>query len=83
MEGVIGQFHQLGLQPKPGSRIIFMRDPFLDSFELMTFVAALAWNDHSLRIFQQGQDHLPEDQVAGMDYILDYTGDKFVVRKMP
>ncbi len=76
------QFGKLGLQPKPGSRIVFLRDPFPDSFD-MTFISALAWNDHSLRIFQQSQDHLTEDQIAGMDYILDYTGDEFVVRKTP
>ena len=76
------QFGKLSLQPKPGSRIVFLRDPFPDSFD-MTFIAALAWNDHSLRIFQQSQDHLTEDQIAGMDYILDYTGDEFVVRKAP
>ncbi len=77
---VIGQFKQLGLQPQPGSRIVFLRDPFQGSYD-MTFVAALVWSDRSLRIFQQSQVHLPEDQVAGMDYILDYTGNQFVVLK--
>jgi hypothetical protein len=79
-EEVIGQFKQLGLQPQPGSRIVFLRDPFNGSYD-MTFVAALVWSDRSLRIFQQSQVHLPEDQVAGMDYILDYTGNQFVVLK--
>ena len=79
---MIGQFRKLGLQPKPGSRIVFLRDPFPDTFD-MTFVAALAWNDRSLKIFQQSQVHLPADQVAGMDYILDYTGNQFVVVKTP
>jgi hypothetical protein len=77
---VIRQFKNLGLQPKPGSRIVFLRDPFPNTFD-MTFVAALAWNDRSLKIFQQSQVHLPEDQVAGMDYILDYTGNEFVALK--
>jgi hypothetical protein len=79
---MLAQFEKLNLQPKPGSKIIFLRDPFPDTFD-MTFIAALAWNDHSLRIFQQSQDHLNDDQIAGMDYILDYTGDEFVVRKPP
>ena len=79
---MIVQFRKLGLQPKPGSRIVFLRDPFPDTFD-MTFVAALAWNDRSLRIFQQSQVHLPDDQVAGMDYILDYTGNQFVAVKTP
>jgi hypothetical protein len=74
------QFKKMGLQPKPGSRIVFLRDPFEGSYD-MTFLAALAWHDRSLKIFQQSQMHLPEDQVAGMDYIIDYTGDGFVVRK--
>jgi hypothetical protein len=79
---MIVQFRKLGLQPRPGSRIVFLRDPFPDTFD-MTFVAALAWNDRSLRIFQQSQVHLPGDQVAGMDYILDYTGNQFVAVKAP
>jgi hypothetical protein len=74
------QFKKLGLQPKPGSRIVFLSDPFDGSYD-MTFLAALAWNDRSLKIFQQSQMHLPDDQVADMDYIIDYTGDGFVLRK--
>jgi len=74
------QFERMGLQPKPGSRIVFLSDPFDGSYD-MTFLAALAWHDRSLKIFQQSQMHLPEDQVAGMDYIIDYAGDGFVVRK--
>jgi hypothetical protein len=80
MAEVIGQFEKLGLHPRPGSRIVFLHDPFDGTFN-MTFVAALVWDDRSLRIFQQSQAHLPEDQVAGMDYIVDYRDDKFVVLK--
>ncbi len=80
MADVVRQFQALGLHPRPGSRIVFLRDPFEGRYD-MTFVSALVWDDRSLKIFQQSQMHLPEDQVAGMDYIIDYTGDGFVVRK--
>jgi hypothetical protein len=79
---VLAQFEKLNLQPKPGSRIIFLNDPFPDTFD-MTFVAGLGWNDHSLRIFQQSQIHLNDEQISGMDYIIDYINGEFVVRKAP
>jgi hypothetical protein len=77
---MIDQFKKLGLQPKPGSRIIFLSDPFHGDYD-MTFLAALAWDDHSLRIFQQSHDHLTDEQIAGMDYVLDYEGGQFRLRK--
>jgi hypothetical protein len=77
----IREFQNLNLHPKHGSSILFLRSPFPgDSFDT-TFLAALGWNDLSLRIFQQSQAHLPEDQIAGMDYVIDYTGGEFVVRR--
>jgi hypothetical protein len=76
----ISRFRKLDLHPKPASRIVFLRDPFPDTFD-MTFLAALGWGDPSLIIFQQSQVHLPPDQVAAMDYIVDYTGQDFVVVK--
>jgi hypothetical protein len=78
----IQRLKQLGLQPKPGSKIVFLRDPAPTTFDI-TFISALTWNDHSLRIWQQGQSHFPPAEVAGMDYIIDYTGDRFVVLKQP
>jgi hypothetical protein len=77
---MIVQFQKLGLQPKPGSRIVFVGDPFEGRYD-MTFLAALVWNDRSLRIFQTSHGPLSDEDIAGMDYILDYAGDRFVVRK--
>ena len=77
---MIAQFQKLDLQPKPGSRIVFLSDPFHGDYD-MTFLAALAWNDRSLRIFQQSHIHFAEEEIAGMDYILDYADGEFVVRK--
>jgi hypothetical protein len=34
------------------------------------FVASLVWNDHSLRIYVDGQNQLTEQRVAKMNYII-------------
>ena len=78
----IQRLKALHLRPKPGSRVVFLRDPTPDTYD-MTFISSLLWNDRSLKIWQQSQAHFPDGTVAGMDYIIDYTGDRFVVVKQP
>ena len=78
----IQRLQELHLQPKPGSKIIFLHDPIPDTFDT-TFISSLVWRDHSLKIWQQTESHLPEANVAGMDYIIDYADGSFVVLKQP
>jgi hypothetical protein len=37
------------------------------------FVAALVWNDHSLRIYAEGQHQLSQQQIANMNYIISFN----------
>jgi hypothetical protein len=76
----IERLKKLGLQPKHGSKILFMRDPFEETYDI-TFISALSWNDRSLRIWQQDHSHFPPAEIAGMDYLIDYDGGQFVVLK--
>jgi hypothetical protein len=41
------------------------------------------WTDHSLNIWQQAQAHLPAENIARMDYIIDCSGGEFKVVKSP
>jgi hypothetical protein len=70
------------LRPRPGSRIVFLTDPFPGSFN-MQFLASLLWNDHSLDIALQNQIHFRPETLEHTDYLLDYTDGRFVVRKAP
>jgi hypothetical protein len=60
--------------PPNRSRIIFLNDPFTG--QDAEFISSLWWNDHSLRIWNQNWYHLPESEIARMDYIYDFPGGK-------
>lgn len=74
----IHQFDALGLRPAAHSRIAFLNDPFPDTY-ITLFLAALYWKDPDLDINLQRIYRMPENELARMDYILDYDGRQFVV----
>jgi hypothetical protein len=71
---VIEAFRALNLQPRPASKILLTDNPFASSRGTgpwaPVFIAGLHWNDHSLTIYQEGQNALTSRQIAEMDYVL-------------
>jgi hypothetical protein len=76
----IHQFDALGIQPAAHSRVAFVNDPFPDTY-LTLFLAALYWKDPAMEINLQRIYRMPDNELARMDYILDYNGASFVVVK--
>jgi hypothetical protein len=89
---VIQAFRSLGLHPKPGSGILLRPEKrFYQNGYYPLFVAALVWNDHSLRIYVDGQRHvLSEDPpavgiakygVARVSYVISFS--EFEAKLLP
>jgi hypothetical protein len=71
---VIQAFRSLDLHPLPGSVILLMpENRFYQNRYHPAFVAALVWNDHSLRIYVEGQHQLSEHQIANMNYVISFN----------
>ena len=79
---VIQAFRSLDLHPAPGS-MVFLRpeDRFYQNGYYPAFVAALVWNDHSLRIYVEGQHQLSQRQIANMNYVISFN--EFQARLLP
>jgi hypothetical protein len=79
---VIRAFRSLDLHPLPGS-MIFLRpeNRFYQNGYYPAFVAALVWNDHSLRIYVEGQHQLSQRQIANMNYVISFN--EFQAKLLP
>jgi len=68
---VIQAFRSLNLHPAPRSTILLLlrENPFQNKWNPF-FIASLVWNDHSLRIWQDGKQQLKPEQLAKIDYIV-------------
>jgi hypothetical protein len=81
---VIESFRSLDLHPAPGSMILlrpekrFYQNPYYPAF-----VASLVWNDHSLRIYVEGQNQLTEKQIQNMNYIISFSEFELKVIRRP
>jgi hypothetical protein len=80
--GIIDQLKALQIHPKPGSRVLFLTDPFPGFYD-MQIIAELLWNDHSLQVSLQQFGHYPAEHVDQMDYLLDYDQGRLRVLKSP
>jgi hypothetical protein len=70
----IQTFRSLDLHPAPGSMILLRpENGFYQGGWYPMFVAALVWNDHSLRIYVEGQHQLSQQQIANMNYIISFN----------
>jgi hypothetical protein len=68
---VIQAFRSLNLNPAHGSMILLKpENRFYQNGYYPAFAACMVWNDHSLRIYVDGQNQLTEQQVAKMNYII-------------
>jgi len=71
---VIQAFRSLALHPEPGTRILLRPEKrFYQNVYYPLFVASLVWNDHSLRIYVEGQPQLSQHQVAKIDYVISFN----------
>src|SRR5262249_33281855 len=71
---VIQGFRSLPLHPKPRSRILLKpKKRFYQNPYYPLFVASLVWNDHSLRIYVEGQQRLDEREMAEISYVISFT----------
>ena len=70
----------IGVQPAPGSRILFLNHPFPGDYTTF-FAAALLWKDPSLQIFLQHQVHFSPEEIVTMDYVFDFVDTRVIVRK--
>jgi hypothetical protein len=67
---VIQALRSLDLRPAPGSAILLKENSLFPNARHAVFIAALVWNDHSLRISVKGTNELDEQQTAKMNYII-------------
>ena len=71
---VIQAFRSLALHPEPGSRILLRPEKrFYQNGYYPLFVASLVWNDHSLRIYVEGEQRLDEREIAEISYVISFT----------
>jgi hypothetical protein len=71
---VIQAFRSLDLHPVANSMILLSPQKlFYQNGYYPAFVACLAWNDHSLQIYVDGQNQLTEQQIAKMNYIISFN----------
>ena len=79
---VIQAFRSLSLHPESGSTILlkpegrFYQNPYYP-----LFVASLVWNNHSLRIYVEGQHPLAEREIAEISYVVSFT--EFQAKVLP
>ena len=73
---VIEQFRALHPQVRPGSHVVFMRDPFQEWD--MLFIADLWFRDRSVTVRLQRLTPLAPEQIARSDYLYDYSDGKLL-----
>ena len=77
---LVDELRRINIRPAAGSRILFLKDPFPNSWTTF-FAATLLWNDHSLDIHLQQQSPVKPEEIAGMDYIFDFVDNRLVLLK--
>jgi hypothetical protein len=75
----IQQLRGLQVQPRPGSRVVLLDDPF-GNYDLL-FMAELLWRDPSLRINLQSRDPLGPEELAKADYVVAAQAGRFVLTR--
>jgi hypothetical protein len=78
---VIEQFRALPFRPPHGSRIAFINDPFPEGWDTL-FIAKLWWEDRTLQVSLQNQQHLPASELARMDYLFEFDKE-YLIRMKP
>jgi hypothetical protein len=71
---ILEVFRSMDLHPAAGSMILLRpKNRFYQNGYYPAFVASLVWNDHSLKIYVDGQNRLTEQQIAKMNYIISFN----------
>lgn len=75
---VLTQIRDLPARPRPGSRVLFLANPFPDWDTY--FMATLLWNDHTLDVKLANHMDTPEDPQR-FDWVLTFDGDRLKALK--
>ena len=78
---VIRQLRNLDPKVAPGSKVLFVDDPF-QQWD-MYFIARLWFRDRTLELWLQRKLSLPESEIAEMDYIFQFRGPTLTQVKPP
>ena len=78
---VIQQLRNLDPKVAPGSKVLFVDDPF-EAWD-MYFIAELWFRDRTLELRLQRKVPLPEPEIAEMDYIFQFRGSTLTQVKPP
>jgi hypothetical protein len=73
---VLAQFRAVNPQVHPGSKVIFLKDPF-DSFD-MAFIAELWFGERGTRVRLNQKTPLPPEEMAGADAIFTWENGKLL-----
>jgi hypothetical protein len=73
---VLAQFRAVNPQVRPGSKVIFLQDPF-NSFD-MAFIAELWFGNRGTRVRLNQQTPLPPAEIAGADAVFTWKEGKLI-----
>jgi len=81
---VVEQLHQLRPALRPGSRILFLDDPY-DDPNRTTFLVRLSYRDDTLQVDRAKGMQPPPDakEIASYDYVFDYRLGRFFTSPQP
>ena len=81
---VVEQLHQLRPVLRRGARILFMDDPYDDSYRT-TFLVRLSYRDDTLQVDRaKAMQHPPDaNEISSYDYIFDYRVGRFFTTPQP
>jgi hypothetical protein len=78
----IEQVRAFPLHPPHGSRIALLNDPFPEGWDEL-FIVKLGWNDRSLQVFLQNQQHLAASELDRMDLVFDFPNGRLTRINVP
>lgn len=78
----IEQARTFAMRPPHGSRIALLNDPFPEGWDEL-FIIKLCWNDRSLQVFLQNQQHLSARELDRMDFVFDFPGGRLTRLYVP
>lgn len=81
---LVEQLHQLRPALRPGSRILFLDDPYEPSYQTM-FLVLLSYGDRTLQVdLAKTMQHSPDaKEIASYDYVFDYRLGRFFTSPQP
>lgn len=76
-EAVLAQFRAVNPQVAPGSKVVFLNDPWPDTYD-MSFIAELWFHDRTGVVYLNNKNHLPPGEIAAADAVFDWRDGKLI-----